>query len=259
MSLNFSLAQENDMLVDAVGEAMKPWTNARKSELRDMVDKSIFPAELWQTFADVGLLGCLVPEQYGGTDAGLLPLALAVCGAVLGFRRRAVRALLVVLLSPQTAGIAIARLINPLGNKSWPRENELRFDRPPSKLASGSMFEVELVDGNEKLPELVVIQYRFEAESNEDESNEPFYIKLRVEAPRTVLEGQALQHHDRRSGADTVVRQATRERAAASASLPHASRLRDPSMWWLVRERDLADRARLLGITALGDGHVARM
>jgi alkylation response protein AidB-like acyl-CoA dehydrogenase len=55
---------------------MKPWTNERKAELQDMVDNSVFPEEMWQTFADLGLLGCLVPEQYGGTDVGLLPLAL---------------------------------------------------------------------------------------------------------------------------------------------------------------------------------------
>jgi acyl-CoA dehydrogenase len=61
---------------NAVGEAMKPWTNERKAELQDMVDNSVFPEEMWQTFADLGLLGCLVPEQYGGTDVGLLPLAL---------------------------------------------------------------------------------------------------------------------------------------------------------------------------------------
>jgi acyl-CoA dehydrogenase len=76
MSLNFGFSEENIMLVDAVGEAMKPWANERKAELRDMVDNSVFPAQLWQTFADVGLLGALVPEQYGGTEAGLLPLAL---------------------------------------------------------------------------------------------------------------------------------------------------------------------------------------
>ena len=76
MSLSFDFSEENTMLVDAVGEAMKPWTNERKAELRDMVDNSIFPADLWQTFADIGLLGCLVPEEYGGTDVGLLPLAL---------------------------------------------------------------------------------------------------------------------------------------------------------------------------------------
>ena len=76
MSLDFNLSEENVMLVDAVGEAMKPWTNERKLELQNMVENSIFPEELWQTFADIGLLGCLVPEAYGGTDVGLLPLAL---------------------------------------------------------------------------------------------------------------------------------------------------------------------------------------
>ena len=76
MSLDFNLSEENVMLVDAVGEAIKPWASERKDELQDMVDNSVFPAELWQTFADIGLLGCLVPEQYGGTDVGLLPLAL---------------------------------------------------------------------------------------------------------------------------------------------------------------------------------------
>jgi len=76
MSLNYNLSEENNMLVDAVGEAMKPWTNERKAELQNMVENSIFPEEMWQTFADVGLLGCLVPEEYGGTDVGLLPLAL---------------------------------------------------------------------------------------------------------------------------------------------------------------------------------------
>jgi acyl-CoA dehydrogenase len=76
MSLSFSFSEENTMLVDAVGEAMKPWANERKAELQDMVENSVFPQELWQTFADIGLLGCLVPEEYGGTDVGLLPLAL---------------------------------------------------------------------------------------------------------------------------------------------------------------------------------------
>ncbi len=76
MSLNFDFAEEHDMLTHAVGEAMKPWANERKSELQRMVDDSVFPEDMWRTFADVGLLGCLVPEQYGGSDVGLLPLAL---------------------------------------------------------------------------------------------------------------------------------------------------------------------------------------
>lgn len=76
MSLNFNVSEENTMLVDAVGNALAPWTTTRKKELAEMVINSVFPQDLWQTFADVGLMGCLVPEEYGGSDAGLLPLAL---------------------------------------------------------------------------------------------------------------------------------------------------------------------------------------
>jgi alkylation response protein AidB-like acyl-CoA dehydrogenase len=76
MSLGFDFSEENTMLVDSVAEAMKPWANERKAELAGMVEDSIFPQELWQAFADVGLLGCLVPEEYGGTNVGLLPLSL---------------------------------------------------------------------------------------------------------------------------------------------------------------------------------------
>ena len=57
MSLDFNLTEEHNMLVDAIGEALRPWTNERKAELQNMVENSIFPEELWQTFADVGLLG----------------------------------------------------------------------------------------------------------------------------------------------------------------------------------------------------------
>jgi acyl-CoA dehydrogenase len=76
VSLNFNVSEENTMLVDAVGNALAPWTTTRKKELAEMVINSVFPQDLWQTFADVGLMGCLVPEEYGGSDAGLLPLAL---------------------------------------------------------------------------------------------------------------------------------------------------------------------------------------
>ena len=42
MSLNFDFTEENTMLVDAIGDALSPWTKQRKSELQDMVDNSIF-------------------------------------------------------------------------------------------------------------------------------------------------------------------------------------------------------------------------
>ena len=46
MSLNFDLSEENVMLVEAVGEAMKPWANERKAELQDMVENSVFAAAM---------------------------------------------------------------------------------------------------------------------------------------------------------------------------------------------------------------------
>ena len=36
-----------------------------------------FNYELWAEFANLGLFGCLVPEEYGGNDTGLLALTLA--------------------------------------------------------------------------------------------------------------------------------------------------------------------------------------
>ncbi len=76
MNLNFNFSEENTMLVDAIDTAMKPWITTRKKELDEMVSQAMFCEDLWQTFADVGLMGCLVPEEYGGTNVGLLPLAL---------------------------------------------------------------------------------------------------------------------------------------------------------------------------------------
>jgi acyl-CoA dehydrogenase len=76
MSLNFDFSEENTQFVEAVGTAMTPWVTSRKAELKQAVSNTEFSEDLWQSFADVGLLGCLVPEQYGGSDAGLLPLSL---------------------------------------------------------------------------------------------------------------------------------------------------------------------------------------
>lgn len=75
-TLNFSLSEEHRMVQQSVADAMQPWLG-RRSELRAMAKCNEFSSELWQSFADVGLLGCLIPEQYGGNDMGLLALTLA--------------------------------------------------------------------------------------------------------------------------------------------------------------------------------------
>ncbi|MEK6247515.1 MAG: hypothetical protein N2C12_05000, partial [Planctomycetales bacterium] len=74
--------------------------------------------------------------------------------------------ILVAMSAPAGSGIALARLSNPFSDISWPRHNQLAFQNPPARLASGQLFEIELIDQNNHLPESVNIQYHFEGESD---------------------------------------------------------------------------------------------
>ncbi len=73
----------------------------------------------------------------------------------------ALLALLLVALDPASAGLALARLAAPLGEAAWPKKNDLQFQDPPTRLALGQPFEVELIDRRGRLPEEVRIHYRF--------------------------------------------------------------------------------------------------
>ncbi|MBI1884933.1 MAG: acyl-CoA/acyl-ACP dehydrogenase [Chloroflexi bacterium] len=76
MGLDFTLAEEHGMVRNAVRGMLEKYA-PRQQELRDMARKERkFPEELWQDYAKVGLTGCLVPEEYGGNNMGLLALTL---------------------------------------------------------------------------------------------------------------------------------------------------------------------------------------
>jgi hypothetical protein len=69
------------------------------------------------------------------------------------------------LCNRQAAGTALARLVHPLGYTAWPKANQLVFNDPPQRLASGERFEVELTDAaGADLPADVRIHYRFQAD-----------------------------------------------------------------------------------------------
>ena len=55
---------------------------------------------------------------------------------------------------------ALARLAAPLGSTEWPRQHHLAFRDPPTRLAAGQTFELELVDSSGELPDEVRIEYR---------------------------------------------------------------------------------------------------
>ncbi len=75
MALDFELSEEHQLVEKTVRDAMKPWVE-RRAELREMTKRAELPEELWKDFAELGLLGCLIPEEYGGNGMGLLAQAL---------------------------------------------------------------------------------------------------------------------------------------------------------------------------------------
>ncbi len=77
MALDFELSEEHKMIQKTVRDVLKQF-EPRREEMRKkvMVEKK-FPQELWDAISDAGLLGSLIPEEYGGTNMGLLALAIA--------------------------------------------------------------------------------------------------------------------------------------------------------------------------------------
>ncbi len=76
MALDFALTDEQKLVQTSVRTMLQKYI-PRRAEFRQMNAERRFPQELWDDFAAIGLLGCLVPEQYGGNNAGLLTLTLA--------------------------------------------------------------------------------------------------------------------------------------------------------------------------------------
>src|SRR6266568_3157036 len=71
---NFALSDEHNLVRTSV-RTMLQRLEPRRAEFRELARREKrFPEELWQGFADVGLLGCLVPEEVcaNGFSPGLL-------------------------------------------------------------------------------------------------------------------------------------------------------------------------------------------
>jgi alkylation response protein AidB-like acyl-CoA dehydrogenase len=76
--LDFDLSDEHRMVQEAMRKCLEPF-EAREAELRHMIFvEKTFPDELWEAICGTGLLGAVIPQEYGGTGMGLLPLALGI-------------------------------------------------------------------------------------------------------------------------------------------------------------------------------------
>jgi len=76
-------------------------------------------------------------------------------------------------LDPASSALAARRLAMPWSRAPWPRLHELAFLDPPTRLAAGSDFEVELIDGHGELPEAVEIHYWFDGDSESEAQTKP--------------------------------------------------------------------------------------
>ncbi|MDZ4278397.1 MAG: acyl-CoA dehydrogenase family protein [Dehalococcoidia bacterium] len=76
MTLDFALTDEHNLVRTSVRSMLQRYI-PRLQEFRELGRKEKkFPEELWEAYAEVGLTGCLVPEEYGGNNMGLLAMAL---------------------------------------------------------------------------------------------------------------------------------------------------------------------------------------
>jgi acyl-CoA dehydrogenase len=73
--MDFIISEEQKLIVETtrkIGEVygLEYW--------RDLDDRKAFPAEIWQAICEAGLAAAALPEMYGGSDLGMVELAMIV-------------------------------------------------------------------------------------------------------------------------------------------------------------------------------------
>jgi alkylation response protein AidB-like acyl-CoA dehydrogenase len=76
--MDFALTEQQTLLKNTVADVLKPFEAKREQLQREIFTEKKFPRELWDAMAEIGVMGCLVPEEYEGNGMGLLPMAMAV-------------------------------------------------------------------------------------------------------------------------------------------------------------------------------------
>ncbi len=78
MGLDFELSPEHELIQKATRELLARF-EPRRAEFRRMIqEERRYPQELWDALAEMGFMGSLIPEEYGGSGLGLTALALGL-------------------------------------------------------------------------------------------------------------------------------------------------------------------------------------
>ena len=78
MSLDFELTDEHRMIQDAMDKCLAPFAGRREELRQTILEEKQFPQELWDAICSTGLMGAVIPEEYGGNGMGLLACALGL-------------------------------------------------------------------------------------------------------------------------------------------------------------------------------------
>lgn len=73
--MDYELSESHKMIRDTARRIAREKVAPRSAELDESGE---YPEDIFQVFAQAGLLGLTIPEKYGGSGAGFLALALAV-------------------------------------------------------------------------------------------------------------------------------------------------------------------------------------
>lgn len=78
MALDFELTEEQKLIQKVIRDIVTRF-EPRRHEFRALMQKEKrYPQELWDALAEAGLMGSLIPEEYGGSGLGLTGLVLAL-------------------------------------------------------------------------------------------------------------------------------------------------------------------------------------
>lgn len=74
----FGLTQEHFMVIEAARGVAKKLGPKMDLFNKMIFEEQRFPEEIWREMGNAGILGAMIPEEYGGTGVGLLAMALAL-------------------------------------------------------------------------------------------------------------------------------------------------------------------------------------
>lgn len=84
--MDFDLTDDQRDVQSAMRKALERLAPKREEIMAAVHRDKRFPQEVWDAYAETGLFGALLPEEYGGTNVGLMAMALATDEAArLGF------------------------------------------------------------------------------------------------------------------------------------------------------------------------------